>query len=100
MMLLGSLLAVERRQLLPRLTDPCAQAHVHVFHPASPMEWVGSPPQRHGLKGRNLRWLPKRRALNFDFKRLAGTRAQGRPKTMNYPVAVQAVTTRATSASA
>src|SRR3990167_446998 len=99
MMLLGSLLAVGTQAAFAAPDwSKVPKRDVHVFHPGvSPMEWVGKKSDHSGTAGLKkgetcIGCHEEKGALNFDFKRLAGKdmEPKGAPKTMNYPVAVQA----------
>lgn len=71
---------------------------ITVFHPgATPIEWVNKKSDHSGTAGLKkgetcVGCHEEKGGLNFDFKRLAGKdlEPKGAPKTMNYPVAVQA----------
>ena len=71
---------------------------VTVFHPGTtPIEWVGKKSDHSGTAGLKkgetcIGCHEEKGGLNFDFKRLAGKdlEPKGAPKTMNYPVTVQA----------
>lgn len=71
---------------------------ITVFHPgATPIEWVSKKSDHSGTAGLKkgetcVGCHEEKGGLNFDFKRLAGKdlEPKGAPKTMNYPVAVQA----------
>ena len=99
MMLLGSLLAVGSQAAFAAPDwSKVPKRDIHVFHPGvSPMEWVGKKSDHSGTAGLKkgetcVGCHEEKGALNFDFKRLAGKdmEPKGAPKTMNYPVAVQA----------
>ena len=99
MMLLGSLLAVGSQAAFAAPDwSKVPKRDIHVFHPGvSPMEWVGKKSDHSGTAGLKkgetcIGCHEEKGALNFDFKRLAGKdmEPKGAPKTMNYPVAVQA----------
>ena len=71
---------------------------IHVFHAGvTPIEWVGKKSDHSGTAGMKkgescVGCHEEKDALNFDFKRLADKELEPRvaPKTMFYPVAVQA----------
>lgn len=71
---------------------------INVFHPgATPIEWVGKRSDHSGTAGLKkgetcVGCHEEKGSLNFDFKRLAGKdlEPKGAPKTMTYPVTVQA----------
>jgi len=71
---------------------------INVFHPgATPIEWVGKRSDHSGTAGLKkgetcVGCHEEKGSLNFDFKRLAGKdlEPKGAPKTMMYPVTVQA----------
>lgn len=71
---------------------------VGVFHAGvTPMEWVGKRSDHSGTAGLKkgetcVGCHEEKGSLNFDFKRLAGKdlEPKGAPKTMTYPVSVQA----------
>lgn len=71
---------------------------VSVFHAGvTPMEWVGKRSDHSGTAGLKkgescIGCHEEKGSLNFDFKRLAGKdlEPKGAPKTMTYPVSVQA----------
>ena len=99
MMLLGSLLAVGTQAAFAAPDwGKVPKRDVNVFHPAvSPMEWVGKKSDHSGTAGLKkgetcVGCHEEKGTLNFDMKRLAGKdmEPKGAPKTMMYPVAVQA----------
>ncbi len=71
---------------------------INVFHPGvTPTEWVGKRSDHSGTAGLKkgetcMGCHEEKGTLNFDFKRLAGKdlEPKGAPKTMMYPVSVQA----------
>jgi hypothetical protein len=71
---------------------------VNVFHPGvTPSEWVGKRSDHSGTAGLKkgetcMGCHEEKGSLNFDFKRLSGKdlEPKGAPKTMTYPVSVQA----------
>lgn len=71
---------------------------IHVFHPGvTPIEWVGKKSDHSGTAGLKkgetcVGCHEEKGSLNFNFKRLADKELepQGAPKTMVYPVGVQA----------
>lgn len=71
---------------------------IHVFHPgATPIEWVTKKSDHSGSaglkKGESCAGCHEEKgALSLDFKRLAGKELEpkGAPKTMNFPVTMQA----------
>lgn len=71
---------------------------VSVFHPGvTPIEWVGKRSDHSGTAGLKkgetcMGCHEEKGSLNFDFKRLSGKdlEPKGAPKTMTYPVSVQA----------
>ena len=75
-----------------------AKRDITVFHPgATPIEWVGKKSDHSGTAGLKkgetcVGCHEEKGGLNFNFKRLADKELEpaGAPKTMNYPVAVQA----------
>lgn len=75
-----------------------AKRDVNVFHTGvSPIEWVVKKSEHSGTVGLRkgetcIGCHEEKGKLNFDFKRLAGKELEptGAPKTMSYPVAVQA----------
>lgn len=99
MLLLGSLLALGTQAAFAAPDwAKVPKRDIQVFHPgASPMEWVGKKSDHSGTAGLKkgetcIGCHEEKGALNFDFKRLAGKdmEPKGAPKTMHYPVAVQA----------
>ena len=75
-----------------------AKRDITVFHPSTAaMEWVGKKSDHSGTAGLKkgescVGCHEEKGGLNFNFKRLADKELEpvGAPKTMNYPVAVQA----------
>lgn len=75
-----------------------AKRDITVFHPGTTaMEWVGKKSDHSGTAGLKkgetcVGCHEEKGGLNFNFKRLADKELEpaGAPKTMNYPVAVQA----------
>lgn len=75
-----------------------AKRDITVFHPGTAaMEWVGKKSDHSGTAGLKkgetcVGCHEEKGGLNFNFKRLADKELEpvGAPKTMNYPVAVQA----------
>ena len=75
-----------------------AKRDITVFHPGTAaMEWVGKKSDHSGTAGLKkgetcVGCHEEKNGLNFNFKRLADKELEpaGAPKTMNYPVAVQA----------
>jgi hypothetical protein len=75
-----------------------AKRDITVFHPGTAaMEWVGKKSDHSGTAGLKkgescVGCHEEKSGLNFNFKRLADKELEpvGAPKTMNYPVAVQA----------
>lgn len=99
MMLLGTVLAMGS-QLAYAAPDwtKAPKREITVFHPSTAaIEWVGKKSDHSGTAGLKkgetcVGCHEEKGGLNFDFKRLAGKELEpkGAPKTMNYPVAVQA----------
>lgn len=99
MMLLGTVLAMGT-QLAFAAPDwaKVPKRDITVFHPGTTaIEWVGKKSDHSGTAGLKkgetcIGCHEEKGGLNFNFKRLADKELEpkGAPKTMNYPVAVQA----------
>ena len=98
-MLVGTVLAMGTQMALAAPDWAKApKRDITVFHPGTTaIEWVGKKSDHSGTAGLKkgetcVGCHEEKGGLNFDFKRLAGKdlEPKGAPKTMNYPVAVQA----------
>lgn len=97
--LLGALVALSAQAALAAPDwSKVPKRDINVFHPAvTPAEWVGKKSDHSGTAGLKkgescVGCHEEKGTLNFNFKRLADKELEpkGSPKTMIYPVAVQA----------
>lgn len=99
MLVLGSLMALGSQMAVAAPDwNKVPKRDINVFHPGvTPTEWVGKKSDHSGTAGLKkgetcVGCHEEKGTLNFNFKRLADKELEpkGAPKTMYYPVAVQA----------
>lgn len=99
MLLLGALLAIGSQMAMASPDwSKVPKRDIHVFHPGvTPIEWVGKKSDHSGTAGLKkgetcIGCHEEKGSLNFNFKRLADKELEpkGAPKTMTYPVSIQA----------